>query len=426
LNVILRYSFIARYLHVYAHIMLYFVTLFSENSYMDNTPHATRVYRVGLAIFPTTQYGQDIIQGISQYARTHATGRWLFYADPWQRETSLIEALDMCDGLIAPFHYYPKAVTHAVLRRGLPAVNIASNRLSPQLGHVTLDNLAIGEMAARHLLDCGFRRFAFCGLRTSLFSDDRRKGFYRVLAKAGVSERPRYALHMSERSSWKLSQSHLCRWIASLPKPIGIFACNDQRGREVLEACRTIRVRVPEEAAVLGVDNTAYICEFTDPPLSSVELNGVQVGFEAAAMMDRLLENPQVPAESVLIQPRRIVPRQSTDIVAIRDAEIATAVRFIRGHARNGILVSDVLREIPIARRSLEQRFRNLLGRTPAQEIRRVQLERVRTLLLETEMSIPRIARESGFANATRLGEALRREYGMTPIQCRKQFRLGK
>jgi LacI family transcriptional regulator len=202
---------------------------------------------------------------------------------------------------------------------------------------------------------------------------------------------------------------------------------NDDRGREVQEACRDAGLRVPEEVVVVGVDNDALLCELADPPLSSVALNAEAGGYRAAALLDRMMRAPtrsRTP-ERLLVEPIHVVTRRATDIVALDDPEVAAALHFIQNHATEPIVVSDIVEDVMISRRALELRFRSAIGRTLHAEIRRIHLERARRLLVETDLPITQVAEASEFGRASYLAHAFRQAFGSTPAHYRRRMRSG-
>jgi LacI family transcriptional regulator len=213
-------------------------------------------------------------------------------------------------------------------------------------------------------------------------------------------------------------------WLQTLPKPIGILAHNDLRGRHVVDACRRLGIAMPDEVAVLGVDNELPHCEMCNPPLSSIVTDSERIGFEAAGLLDQLMNGKTPPAKRVLIPPLGIVVRQSTDVMATTDSYVAKAVRYIREHAAEGIDVGDVLRHVMISRTALDKRFLKVLGHTPHEEIRRVRLKRARELLAESDLTIEVIAERCGFRHGEYLGAVFLRDFGQTPGEFRAQQRM--
>jgi LacI family transcriptional regulator len=300
-------------------------------------------------------------------------------------------------------------------------VDVSAARLVPELPWVETDDAAIARLAAEHLLERGFRHFAFCG--DARFNWSRwREGHFRARIEAAG-----HALHRHEAPAGARDPAAetvaLRRWLLELPKPVGILAAYDIRGQRVLDACRGAGLAIPDEVAVLGVDNDELLCELASPPLSSVMPNTLRTGYEAAALLDRMMRGEAVRPVAHLIPPVGVVARQSTDVLALEDRAVAQAVRFIREHACEGINVGDVLQGVTLSRRVLEQRFRRLLGRTPREEILQVRLARVKQLLTETDLTLYRVAERTGFEHVEYLSVVFKRETGRTPRQFRTAAR---
>jgi LacI family transcriptional regulator len=216
-------------------------------------------------------------------------------------------------------------------------------------------------------------------------------------------------------------------WLSSLEPPTGLFVCNDIRGQQVLNACRGLSFLVPDDLAVIGVDDDDAICPLSDPPLSSVRPDAEQVGYRAAEILDALINgntfNGKPSPESVeLISPKGVVERTSTQVIAVEDRELARVCRFIRQHACDGINVNDVADFTSLSRRQLERRFRAELNRTPHEEITAVQVSKVKQLLMETSMTLEQIATLSGYSHKESLSAVFKREVGETPGEYRRRF----
>jgi LacI family transcriptional regulator len=326
------------------------------------------------------------------------------------------------DGIIARIE--SQAIADAVLASGLPAVDVSAARHIPALLFVETDDADIARLAAEHLLQRGFRHFGYCGDPRFNWSNWREEHFQRLIAEAGF-ECNVYRLPSRRHgpTPWDKEREEIGRWIRSLPKPVGVMACYDIRAREVLDICRQQGISVPDEVAVLGVDNDELICDLADPPLSSIIPDTLRTGYEAARLLDLLMAGQCELPLSHLIKPLGIATRNSTDVLATDDPDISAAVRFIRAHALQGIKVDDVLRAVPLSRRVLESRFEKLLGRTPHEEITRVQIERVKELLSETDLSLTAIAHRTGYKHVEYLSVVFKRETALTPNQYRARHR---
>lgn len=314
------------------------------------------------------------------------------------------------------------AIADAVRQTGAPMVELRSPRLNPGTPWVGVDNRAMGRIVAEHLMQRGFRSFGVYEIGTEIFFEQRRVNFIETVAAAGCSCSVYHAKGPPERpSQWERHQEELARWVQGLPKPVGIMACTDQLGFYLLEACARAGVSVPEEVAVVGVENEESLCAMAVPSLSSVRFNAEAAGYEAASILDRMMAGEPPPAEPVFFEPLGVAVRGSSDVVAIDDREIAQAVRFIREHACEGISVTDVLREVPLSRSVLERRMQAALGRAPKEEINRVRIERVKELLSGTDLSLAAIAHRTGFRGPQYLVEVFRRRIGVTPGAYRQQ-----
>jgi LacI family transcriptional regulator len=271
-------------------------------------------------------------------------------------------------------------------------------------------------------------------------SDARQAAFHRRIHAAG------FACHVYERShlasdgylsasvhgaandsrkrpySWEAEQENLAAWLAALPKPIGIMACYDVMGLRVLDACRRSQIAIPEQVAVIGVDNDELLCDLADPPLTSIAHDIEAIGYESAALLDRMMRGENPPERPTMLLPRGIVLRKSTDIVAVDDKFVARALSFIRQRACSGITVAQVAGHVGMRRRSLERRFQVSLGRTPGDEIARVRLEHIKTLLTETDFTLEAIAHKTGFKDASSVSVFFANQTGQAPGRYRNTF----
>jgi len=306
-----------------------------------------------------------------------------------------------------------------VRKTRLPAVDVSAARHLPRIPWVETDDEAIARAGAAHLLDRGFKRLAFCGDPRFLWSRGRRDHFRRAVREA----RATCDVYESRSTAWEPEHKALIAWARRLPKPVGVLACYDILAQKLLDACREIGIAVPEDMAVLGVDNDPVLCGLSTPPLSSIIPNTHRTGYEAAELLDRMMGGARVGPEAHLIPPLGIHTRQSTDVLAIQDREIAAAARFIREHACDGITVDDVLRAVPLSRRVLEARFRKAMGRTPHDDILRLRIERVKQLLGETDLSLEQVAARAGFQHPEYMSVAFKREAGQTPGAYRRLAR---
>ena len=377
---------------------------------------------VALLVETSNAYARGLLQGIVQYVREQHTpwSMHLFEQGRGDRPPPWL-AKWKGDGIIARIEN--RDIARVVRKTGLPIVDVSAARTMTDVPCVETNDKAIAQLAAQHLLERGFRNFGFCGETPFKWAEWRRDYFCEYLQQHGypcaVYETSASDVHgTSDRE-----QQRMIAWLRELPKPIGIMACYDIKAQQLLDACRVLGAAVPEEIAVIGVDNDELLCNLSCPPLSSVQPDTLRTGYAAAACLDRMMSGDDVPPDLILLDPVGVVTRQSTDVLAIEDRNVAAAVRYIREHAYDGINVSDVLKQVPLSRRALEKRFQELIGRTPHEEIARLRIERVKQLLVETDLSMELIAERSGFSYVEYLSVAFKRATGQSPRTYRQTYR---
>ena len=383
-----------------------------------------QVPRVALLIETSRGYGRSFLEGIVRYANLH--GPWDFYLHPGDFFQALPE-MEQWGGTGIIARIETAGVAQAILDCGLPTIaldvsqNVPLEALSKaRLSEVASDSVKAAEVAAEHLLEQGLHNFAYVGEANRAWSGNRQKGFVNWLQRKGLTTEV-YKLPESPRMQrWEHEQPLLAEWIAALPKPVGVMASNDDRGRQVLEACRLAGVSVPMEVAVIGVDNDALLCKLSNPPLSSVELNAEEGGFRAAALLDGLMSGRVTAPERLFVKPSRVVQRRSTEFSAVDDPIVAAALHTIQTLAAKPITINEIVAPLKISRRSFEIRFRRAVGRTPHEELRRARLVRAKQLLVETSESIDHVAVSSGFCSAGHLCTSFVKEFNVTPAQFRR------
>jgi LacI family transcriptional regulator len=379
--------------------------------------------KVALLIESSRAYGRGLLRGIAAYTRTHRS--WSTFVEPRGLDEPFPRWLKSWkgDGILARITDRPMA--KLILQTGLPAIDLRGSVPGISIPVVGLDAAAAARLAFEHLRERGFRHFAFCSAAPQYhFSDERGEAFERLAREAGCSFSAFPPTGNGPCSAeWDQEQRALARWVAKLVKPVGILACHDERGVDLLNACRDLRIAVPDDVAVIGVDNDEVMCELAEPSLSSVDSNTEQIGYRAAELLEQLMAGKITLAEPTLIEPAGVVARRSTDAFAIDDPELASSMRFIRDHACDGINVEDVLQQTRLSRSTLERRFVALLGRSPSDEIVRLRLERVKQLLEETNYPLSQIAALAGIEHPEHLGRLFRRKFGKTPGQYRQAMR---
>ena len=378
--------------------------------------------RVALAFPMGLAFIERLQQGILDYARTG--GGWTFTRLPEMLSPS-IDWLRHWPGDGA-FVLLTSAADARVARAlPMPVVNLAGHFADPGVPSVTVDHHAIGRLAAEHLLERRFTRFAYYGIRGKWFSTQRRDGFGAAIrAVRGEVDVLEASALVGPGMRWTDQQKELAGWLRRLRTPVGIMASSDLRAGMVFEACAALHLRIPEDVAIIGVDNDPVACEFCQPPLSSVSRNDARVGYEAAALLDRLIRGGTPPRKPILVPPDAVVPRRSTETWAIEDAEVASAVRFIRDHLGESFGVERLLKESALSRRRLEHRFRESLGRSPYVFINELRVAQARRLLAAPEgRTLADIAAECGFREVRRLRLVFQKFTGTMPSRYRQAMR---
>ncbi len=377
-----------------------------------------KVPKIVLLIESSRASGRDLLRGIANYARLH--GPWTFYWEPGGLEKVWPHLKTLkADGII--LRDVEKVAE--VLATGIPAIVVGhSKREIPGLINVITDSVTIGNMAAEHLLNCGFREFAFCGCPGIPWSDLRSNSFRQRITEAECSVHE-YKLPVSNgQPTWGRERLYMAKWLERLPKPLGVMACNDDRGRDVIEACKMVGLKVPDEVAIIGADNDELLCELSDPPMSSVGINFERAGYESAQLLATLMTGKPKTGSKIIVHATHVVPRQSTDIVAIGDPALGKALRFIRETAREAVHVEHVVKAAGLSRRVLEKRFRKVLGRSVLEELRRVRVAQICRMLVETNQSVSQIALSLGYADVEHFARYFRKEKKMTPLAYRKRY----
>jgi LacI family transcriptional regulator len=382
--------------------------------------------KVILMMETSRTYGRSILRGIAKYSHVH--GPWIFYKKaPFYWGTGGIKvSLDRllkldADGIILREQRKRKQ-TEEILAMGLPTVVSPYTEPFPGLPNILTDDAAIGRMAAEYFMHRGFKQFAYCGFGQMYYwSRQRGTSFCKSVAEAG------FETHYYERAkqkaphSWEKEQPILVDWLKSLPKPVGLMACNDDRSQYVLDACRIAGLDVPEQVAILGFGNDELICNLATPPLSSIALSGEKAGYEAAAMLHKLMAGKEITDPTIVVRPTYVMSRQSTDILATENRDVASALRFIHRRAKKErIQVDDVLEAVALSRRSLYKQFAKILGRPVHEEIKRVRVEELARMLVSTNLSISQIASTLGCSDIKNLARYFKKAKGMSLREYRK------
>jgi LacI family transcriptional regulator len=377
---------------------------------------------VALLVEMSSGYCRGLLEGIHAFAKQE--GDWSIYLNeqergatppPWLREWR-------GDGIIARIE--TDEIGRALQLLKIPIVDLSAARRVQDIPWADTDDEAIAKLAIDHFLDRGFAKVAFCGDAGFAWSNSRRNFFRSLALEAGCEYfEHQVAYRYDPDFSWDNVRLALSRWIRALPTPIAIMTCNDYLGKHLLDLCRSLQISVPEEVAVLGVDDDRLLCSLCTPSLSSIAPNTFQTGFEAAELLQRMMERA-VDATSIRLvtQPLGVELRESTDTMAIPDEDVTKSLVFIRRNALRGIQVGDVLKVVSMSRRSLEHKFQKFLGHSPHEEIMRIKMARIKELLTKSGDSIHTIAQRTGFAHPEYMTAAFKKANGITPTEYRESF----
>jgi LacI family transcriptional regulator len=384
------------------------------------------VPHVALLVESSREYARGLLRGIARYHHEH--GPWSIYFATRGLESLPPKWLPDWhgDGVIVRLN--DRRMADAILSTGIPAVDVRGALPDVGLPFIGVDNQPIAGLAFEHLRSCGLTHFGFCGtprdvnpnqnLRCDYFVEFVESQGYECDVCLGIISKQR-------RQDWELEQETIAKWLLSLPKPVGVMTCHDDRGRQVLDACRRAGLHVPDDVAVVSVDNDVQMCNLSTPTLTSIDVNPGRVGFEAAAMLTRAMNGEQLSSEPILVgTPRGLVPRQSTNLIRFDDEDVSAAVRCIRERAcEGGLRVRDIVAMVKRSPTTFERRFKLALGRTIKAEINRVRLGSAKLLLAESELPIARVALRCGFSETKYFCEAFRNYTGVTATEYRRQFR---
>ncbi len=367
-------------------------------------------------------YGRGLYVGIAKYAKlighwelwTQPSTVWVEREEPWNWDV---------DGALI-FGRWAGPV-RAAARRGVPMVSMSAVGGDVAVPIMEVDHLAVGRLAAAHLLERGLKHLGFVGWEGSEHCHVRYQGFRERVGADADLIRYDYPTAGGPGNKPVWPEPGLVKWLTSAPRPIGVFAANDELASCVVDAARSTAMAIPEQVAVLGVDNDDVVLQRSLMPLSTIELPAARLGYEAAALLDRLMDGEKAkPRPASDFPPVRVVARQSTDISAVGDADVAMAMRLIRDRAISQVSMQDIAAAVAMSTRSLELRFRKAIGQSPGEFLIRTRLEQAQRLLLETDLKLSAIAKRSAFCSISHFGSIFRRYVGMTPTAYRENRRI--
>lgn len=376
--------------------------------------------QVALLIETSNRYCRELLYGIRAYMSE--AGNWRIQLSEHGRGDRPPRWLRSWegDGLIARIEN--RQIEKSIQDKEIPTVNVSASGLAPTIPAVISDSRSVARLAAGHLYERGFRNLAYCGDARFAWANEHGKHFSAAAAKLGM-ECHVFQTRKNDSSNVVAEQKKIANWLKALPKPIGIMACYDIRGQQLLDVCRKLNLRVPDEVGVIGQHDDHLLCELCDPPLSSVIPNPQSAGYQAAALLDRMMAGKRVSPKPRPIKPMGVTTRHSTDLVAVSDPKIAEAVRFIQANALNGIRIDDVLNATSLSRTLLERGFRTHLQRSPYEMIRKIRFDHAEKLLRETTLTVAEVSERAGFLTPEYFSATFKKHRGVSPMNFRDQLK---
>ncbi len=369
---------------------------------------------------------RDFLRGIARYARMH--GPWTFYHKPkfYLRSDSRAISISQIksfepDGIIVS----DVENIDKILAFNVPTVIHTFKKNTYDLPMVLGDTEKAGRLGAEHLLGLGHKNFAFCGMGDYYWSRDRYEYYRRAVEENGFSVSYFELNPRRIRVARESELQSLAKWLKSLPKPVGMMTCADDCSQHVVEACKSVDIRIPEQVSIVGVDNDDMICELSDPPLTSISMNFEAAGYQTAVLLGQLIEKGKTGQRCITVEPTHVEVRTSSNINAIADSDVAAAVRYIQNHASQQLQVSDIMKHVACCQRLLHDKFKQHLGRSIHSEIKRVRIEKIAAMLRDTELSVSQIAVRLGYMNANHLSRYFKQQMGTTPLAYRKSVNPG-
>ncbi len=380
-----------------------------------------QVCRVALLMNQDLSFSRAVIRGVREYGLQRPD--WVFRAGPTTLEILPGVRDWRPHGIIAGL--YHEGIARRLVRLRKPLVDTGCCVTGLHVPVVDVDHDAVGRLAAEYFLGKGFMHFGYYGIRSAVYSQVREESFRNRLREEGYDISTFYGDYLQQSlatTTWRALDRQTRTWLKGLPKPVAIFACNDIPARTLADTCVLLGLNIPSDIALLGVDNDDLECSLTVPPLSSIAIPSERIGYEAAKLLDAMMQGKSKP-ESVYLPPVHTVTRQSTDTMAISDPAVLAALSFMRENAMKGINAESVVLHVGVGRRELERKFRRLLGSSLLKELRRIRVEHAKRLLAGTTLSMPAVARQCGFSTPQRLALVFRQFENTSPTAYRRRVR---
>uniref|UniRef100_A0AB33J488 Substrate-binding domain-containing protein n=1 Tax=Prevotella sp. GTC17259 TaxID=3236795 RepID=A0AB33J488_9BACT len=376
----------------------------------------------------TEGFSHRLLQGILRYAKKLSHDAWVVCRMPpsYKEKNGIQGVVDWAlnwkaDAIVGQFNQDEDVELFA--KNGILAVAQDYKRRFTQIPNITSNYIETGRMVARYFLSKGFRHFAFCGYEDTVWSDERCEGYFRCIEEAGFADNFYTYKKQILETLWYYDSSSLAEWLKSLPPRTALFCCDDNQGNKIEEACKSIGISIPGDIAVMGVDNDEVICELSDPTLSSINLDIAGGGYETARLIAEHLKNPETPLHDVMIQPQTIVSRNSTNLFATDDPYVFKALELIHRNICKQLMVSDLLKELPLSRRLLEIKFKQVTGQSIYNYIMVKRIDFFARMLEESDTPIKELASTMDVGSYGSLMSLFKKMKGCTPSEYRNRHR---
>ncbi len=379
------------------------------------------ICHVAVLIETSREYGRGLLRGVYRYHKEQAS--WSIYFQQQDLGAPLPPWLDSWDGDGILARVTSEKAAKALLRTGLPIIDLLGGMRPFGIPMFGTNNQSVARQAFEHLAGQGLKHFAFVGERTGIYisADERRDAFCKIVEENGAECQVFKHIRVRKSSvNWEKYQDRLAEWLQQLDKPVGVMCSHDYRGRQVLDSCRRADLGVPDQVAVVGVDNDEFLCNLSIPSLSSVDINAERIGYDASRLLDRVMRGTATFDEPHSFEPLCVIARQSTDVVSRENAAVASAMRLVRQHACRGLTVARIERTIGVSRGSLGRQFKRIVGCTIKEEILQTQIQAAKQKLVDSETPITEISDQCGFSESKYFSVVFRKYTGMTP----RAFRL--
>lgn len=369
-------------------------------------------------------YSRNLLKGIVRYSKE--VGNWSFqrmplyyrmlygengvveWAKKWQADAIIAQLTDVNIELLNDLN--------------IPIIVQNYRDRNKAVSNLTGDYFNTGVMAAKFFLNRGYRNFAFYGFKGAIWSRERADGYSHEIEKQG------YKLAILEndnkdREEWSYNHTVLGNWLQSLPKPVALFACDDHFALQISETCNVYNINVPDDIAILGVDNDDLLCNISDPSLSSIVLDVENGGYNAGKLLHQLITKEITEPFNIVVNPLIIERRKSTEKYAVSDKNIRTILNYIEKNYANHLSVEELVKQVPLSRRVLEKKFKEETGESLYQYIQNYRIDQFTRLLITTDYSLFEAALQSGFENYKNVSRIFRKYKSLSPAEYRKRYK---